>query len=117
MTFGATGNQPWTETLPTPRGAQFTGRTFCRFHMTGDPRTVPAVAEIWATSDPAVEGHAHDSDELLYVLRGAIEVNGRSLRTNEMVFIPRGDSYRARVVSSEGSHVLRLLKKSGFRSC
>jgi mannose-6-phosphate isomerase-like protein (cupin superfamily) len=66
------------------------------------------VAEIWATSDHAVEGHAHDSDEMLYVLSGSIEVNGRTLAPNEVVVIPRGDSYRARVVSEEGSHILRV---------
>jgi mannose-6-phosphate isomerase-like protein (cupin superfamily) len=108
MKFGATVGQPWSETLPTARGARFVGRTFCRFHLSGDPATIPAVAEIWATSDHTVDGHAHDSDEMLYVLSGAIEVNGRTLRANDVVFIPRGDSYRARVVSSEGSHVLRV---------
>jgi hypothetical protein len=45
---------------------------------------------------------------MLYVLSGAIEVNGRTVRANGVVFIPRGDSYRARVVSSGGSHVLRV---------
>src|SRR5690242_5319403 len=99
MTFGSTQGQPWSETIPTERGAHFTGRTFCRFHIVGDPRTVPAVGEIWATAEHAVEGHAHDTDEFLYVLRGAIEVNGRLLQANEAVFIPRGDSYHARVVS------------------
>lgn len=108
MTFGTTREQPWTETLPTARGAGFTGRTFCRFHFTGGAAAIPSVAEIWATSDHAVEGHAHDADELLYVLSGAIEVNGHTLQANEMVFIPSGDSYRARVVSQEGSHVLRV---------
>ena len=108
MTIGTTKGQPWSETLATSRGASFTGRTFCRFHVVGRSSAEPTVAEIWATSDHAVEGHAHDSDEMLYVLSGAIEVNGRTLANNEVVFIPRGDSYRARVVSEEGSHILRV---------
>lgn len=108
MTFGATKGQPWSETLPTARGASFSGRTFCRFHVVGRSSSEPTIAEIWATSDHAVEGHAHDSDEMLYVLSGAIEVNGRMLEANGVVFIPRGDSYRARVVSAEGSHILRV---------
>jgi quercetin dioxygenase-like cupin family protein len=108
MTFGTTGGQRWSETLPTGRGAGFAGRTFCRFHITGGVGTEPAVAEIWATPDHAVEGHAHDADELLYVLSGAIEVNGRPVRANEVVFIPRGDHYHARVLSDEGCHVLRV---------
>ena len=108
MTFGATKGQAWSETLPTSRGAAFTGRTFCRFHVVGRSSSEPTIAEIWATSDHAVEGHAHDSDEMLYVLSGAIEVNGRTLVPNEVVFIPRGDSYRAKVASPEGSHVLRV---------
>jgi len=108
VTFGATKGQPWSETLPTSRGASFTGRTFCRFHVAGRSSSEPTIAEIWATSDHAVEGHAHDSDEMLYVLSGAIEVNGRTLASNEVVFIPRGDSYRARVVSDDGSHILRV---------
>src|SRR5262245_320098 len=108
MTFGTTDGQTWSETLPTGRGAHFTGRTFCRFHIPGTPGKTPSVAEIWATPDHAVEGHAHDADEMLYVLSGAIEVNGRALRANDVVFIPRGDSYRARAISAEGSHVLRV---------
>jgi len=108
MTFSATEGQPWTDTLPTLRGAGFTGRTFCRFPIPGGSNTVPSVAEIWATADHAVEGHAHDADELLYVLRGAIEVNGHTLRAGGAAFIPRGESYRARVVSAAGSHVLRV---------
>jgi hypothetical protein len=76
--------------------------------MAGDPRTLPTVGEIWATTDHAVDGHAHDSDEMLYVLQGSIEVNGRIVQSNEAVFIPRGESYQARVVSDGGSHVLHL---------
>jgi hypothetical protein len=45
---------------------------------------------------------------MLYVLSGAIEVNGQILRPNEAVFIPRGESYRARVVSDGGGHALRV---------
>jgi quercetin dioxygenase-like cupin family protein len=108
MIFGTTEGQPWSETLPTARGAAFTGRTFCRFPIPGGSPSVPSVAEIWATADHAVEGHAHDADEMLYVLKGIIEVNGHTLRAGGTVFIPRGDSYRARVVSKEGSHVLRV---------
>jgi quercetin dioxygenase-like cupin family protein len=113
MTFGATKDKPWSETLPTSRGASFTGRTFCRFHMTGRSGSEPSIAEIWATRDHAVEGHAHDSDEMLYVLSGAIEVNGKTLGANEVVFIPRGDTYRAQVVSDDGSHVLRVAFSGG----
>jgi mannose-6-phosphate isomerase-like protein (cupin superfamily) len=108
MTFGSTQGRLWVESLPTARGVRFSGRTFCRFYISGDPRTCPSLAEIWATSDHAVDGHAHDSDEMLYVLSGAIEVNGQLVQPNEAVFIPRGESYRARVVSAEGGHVLRL---------
>jgi mannose-6-phosphate isomerase-like protein (cupin superfamily) len=108
MTFCSPQGRPWMETLPTQRGARFTGRTFCRFHLSGDSRTLPSVAEIWATSDHAVDEHAHDSDEMLCILSGTIEVNGQILRLNEAVFIPRGETYRARVVSAEGGHVLRV---------
>src|SRR4051794_17862959 len=113
MTFGTTKGHRWSETLPTEQGASFTGRTFCRFHIVGDPKTTPSVCEIWATSDHAVEGHAHESDELLYVLSGAINVNGRLLGANEVVFIPRGSSYRACVAHDGGSHVLRIELPSG----
>jgi quercetin dioxygenase-like cupin family protein len=108
MTFGTTKSKPWIEALPTERGAPFTGRTFSRFHLTGDGGDVPNVGEIWATSDHAVDAHAHDADELLYVLSGAIEVNGRRLEANDVVFIPRGSSYGARVLTAEGSRVLRV---------
>ena len=108
MIFGTTKGMAWSETLPTARGAPFTGRTFCRCHLPGDQETVPSMHEIWATSEHAVEGHAHDSNELLYVLKGVIEVNGQTLERNEVVFIPRGTSYRARVLSVEGAHVLRI---------
>ncbi len=108
MIFGTTEGGTWSETLPTAHGTPFTGRTFCRCHMSGDRETVPSICEIWATSEHEVEGHAHDCDELLYVLRGAIEVNGRTLRVNEVVFIPRGTSYTARVLSGDGGHVLRM---------
>ena len=107
MTFGTTEGKPWIEALPTERGT-FTGRTFSRFHLVDDRGAVPMVGEIWATSDHAVESHAHDADELLYVLRGAIAVNGRRLGSNEVVFIPRGTSYRARVLTNEGARVLRI---------
>src|SRR5438045_2116726 len=106
MTIGTTQGKQWVETLATERGAQFTGRTFCRLHMHGDG--LPAIGEIWATSDHAVEGHAHDADELLYVLDGSIEVNGRSLVKHEVAFIPRGTPYAARVLGDGGSHVLRI---------
>lgn len=66
------------------------------------------IGEIWATADHAVEGHAHEADEMLYVLSGAIEVNGRTLRANEVVHIPGGSAYTARVASPEGAHVLRV---------
>ncbi len=108
MLFGTTEGQGWTETLPTSRGAPFTGRTFFRVHIPGDRETVPVICEIWATADHAVEGHAHDSDELLFVLSGEIRVNGRVLRANEVAFIPRHSSYEARVMSMEGAHILRM---------
>src|SRR5437763_1356102 len=107
MTFGKTVDKPWVEAIPTARGDGFTGRTFSRFHIIGD-RAVPQVCEIWATSDHSVNSHAHDADELLYVLSGTIEVNGQKLEANEVVFIPRGSAYSARVLSEEGSHVLRV---------
>ena len=107
MTFGTTEGKPWVEALPTGRGA-FTGRTFSRFHIVGDGGSGPTVGEIWATSDHAVESHAHDADELLYVLSGAVEVGGRRFGPNEVVFIPRGASYGARVLTEEGARVLRV---------
>ena len=107
MTFGTTEGQPWVEALPTQRG-RFAGRTFSRFHIVNAGSSVPAVGEIWATSDHAVESHAHDADELLYVLSGAIAVNGRRLGSNEVVFIPSGASYSAQVLTDEGARVLRI---------
>jgi mannose-6-phosphate isomerase-like protein (cupin superfamily) len=107
MTFGTTQNQPWVEALPTQHG-NFTGRTFSRFHILNAGDSVPVVGEIWATSDHAIESHAHDADELLYVLDGAIAVNGRRLDVNEVVFIPRGASYSAQVLTIEGARVLRI---------
>jgi mannose-6-phosphate isomerase-like protein (cupin superfamily) len=107
MTFGTTESKPWVEALPTERGT-FTGRTFSRFHLVGGGGPVPTVGEIWATSDHAVDAHAHEADELLYVLSGAIAVNGRRLGPNEVVFIPRGTSYSARVLTGEGARVLRV---------
>ena len=107
MTFGATESKPWVEALPTQR-AGFAGRTFSRFHIVNAGDEVPTVGEIWATSDHAVESHAHDADELLYVLSGAIAVNGRRLGSNEVVFIPRGTSYSARILTAEGARVLRI---------
>lgn len=107
MTFGATEGKPWVEALPTERG-KFSGRTFSRFHIIGGDDFVPTVGEIWATSGHAVEAHAHETDELLYVLGGAIEINGRKLMSNEVVFIPRGSDYNARVLSDEGAHILRI---------
>jgi mannose-6-phosphate isomerase-like protein (cupin superfamily) len=114
MTFGTTEGKLWIEALPTARG-QFTGRTFSRFHIAGAGSTVPSVGEIWVTSDHSVEAHAHDADELLYVLNGAIEINGRRLGPNEVVFIPRGAAYSARVTSEEGAHVLRVELPGGSR--
>lgn len=107
MTFGTTEGRPWVEALPTERG-RFAGRTFSRFHIANAGGAIPTVGEIWATSDHAVESHAHDADELLYVLSGAIAVNGRRLESNEVVFIPRGTSYSAQVLSDEGARVLRI---------
>jgi mannose-6-phosphate isomerase-like protein (cupin superfamily) len=107
MTFGTTEGQPWIEALPTQRG-RFAGRTFSRFHIVNLDNLVPTVGEIWATSDHAVESHAHDADELLYVLSGAIAVNGRRLGSNEVVFIPRGAPYSAQVLTDEGARVLRI---------
>ena len=107
MTFGTTEGQPWIEALPTQRG-KFSGRTFSRFHIVNAGNLVPTVGEIWATSDHAVESHAHHADELLYVLSGAIAVNGRRLGSNGVVFIPRGSSYSAQVLTDEGAHVLRI---------
>ena len=112
MTFGTTEGKQWVEALPTERGT-FTGRTFSRFHIAGAGGSVPTVCEIWATSDHAVEAHAHDADELFYVLSGAIEINGRSLGAGEVVFIPRGASYSARVVTDGGAHVLRVQLPNG----
>jgi mannose-6-phosphate isomerase-like protein (cupin superfamily) len=107
MTFGTTEGQPWVEALPTQRG-RFAGRTYSRFHILNAGNSVPTVGEIWATSDHAVESHAHDADELLYVLSGAIAVNGQRLGSNEVVFIPSGSSYSAQVLTDEGARVLRI---------
>ncbi|HKP83331.1 MAG TPA: cupin domain-containing protein [Pyrinomonadaceae bacterium] len=115
MTFGTTESKPWVETLPTPR-AGFAGRTFSRFHIVNAGDEVPTVGEIWATSDHAVESHVHDADELLYVLSGAIAVDGRRLGSNEVVFIPRGSSYSAQVLTGGGARVLRIeLPNAGGR--
>ena len=107
MTFGTTENKAWVEALPTEQG-QFAGRTFSRFHMIGGSESLPTVCEIWATSNHAVVSHAHDADELLYVLEGAISLNDQTVKANGIVFIPRGTSYGARVLSDEGAHVLRI---------
>jgi redox-sensitive bicupin YhaK (pirin superfamily) len=112
MTIGSTRRKPWTEALPTERGARFTGRTFSRFHIVGRG-TTPTVGEIWATGAHSVEAHAHEEDELLYVLSGAIEVDGRLLRENDVAFLPRGAAYAARVASPEGSRVLRIALPGG----
>lgn len=116
MTFGTTKGKPWVEALPTAHGATFTGRTFSRFHVVGNNGLVPTIGEIWATSNHSVEAHTHDSDELLYVLSGAIEIDGRRLETSDVVFIPGSTPYRARVLSDEGSHVLRVELPNGGRS-
>jgi mannose-6-phosphate isomerase-like protein (cupin superfamily) len=113
MTFGTTNGKPWIEALPDDEGERFTGRTFSRFHIVGGHRSVPHVAEIWATADHSVEAHAHDSDELLYVLSGSIEVSGQVIGSNEVVFIPRGTAYAARVISDDGSRVLRIELPNG----
>ena len=107
MTIGTTRGKAWIEAVPTDRGARFTGRTFSRFHIAGG-EGAPSVGEIWATGEHAVEAHAHDSDELFYVLSGAIEIDGRLLCVNDAVFIPRATAYAARVTSPEGSRVLRV---------
>ncbi len=112
MTIGTTRGEPWVEALPTGRGARFTGRTFSRFHIAGRGGE-PSVGEIWATGEHSVEAHAHESDELFYVLRGAIEIDGRLLRENETAFVPRGTAYAARVASPEGARVLRIGLPSG----
>lgn len=91
MTIGTTQGKQWIETLPTDRGALFTGRTFCRMHMRG--KALPTVGEIWATSNHAGEGHSHDADELLYVLSGAIEINEQRVATGDVAFIPRRSHY------------------------
>ena len=114
MTFGTTKDKAWVEALPTGSGSEFTGRTFSRFHVIGDSSgATPTICEIWATSDHAVEAHAHDASELLYVLDGVIELNGRRLQANDVVFIPKGDAYNARVLSAGGSHVLRVAFPAG----
>jgi len=106
MVVGTTQGKQWTETLPTDRGARFTGRTFFRLHILAD--ALPVIGEIWATSDHAVNGHSHEADEMWYVLNGAIEVNGQALGKNELAFIPAGSHYTARIVSDGGGHVLRI---------
>lgn len=108
MTFGTTEGKQWIEALPAEHSSTFTGRTFSRFHIIGDGGAVPNICEIWATSDHVVESHAHNFSELLYVLSGAIEVNGRRLEANDVVFIPRGAAYHARVLTDEGTHILRV---------
>jgi len=112
MTIGSTRDKAWIEAIPTARSARFTGRTFSRFHIVGRGGA-PSVGEIWATGEHAVEAHAHESDELFYVLSGAIEIGGRLLRENEVAFIPRGTAYAARVASPEGGRVLRIELSSG----
>ena len=107
MTFGTTEGKPWVEAFSTEPG-KFTGRTFSRFHILSDRMSIPSVAEIWATPDHVVESHVHTSDELFYVLRGAIEVNGKRVGPREVVFIPRNTSYGARVLTNDGAHVLRI---------
>jgi hypothetical protein len=45
---------------------------------------------------------------LFYVLSGTIEIDGRRLEAGDVVFIPKGSAYGARVLSDEGSRVLRI---------
>jgi mannose-6-phosphate isomerase-like protein (cupin superfamily) len=105
--YGTTKQRPWIEAIPTSRHG-FSGRTFSRFQLASGEPGVPNVAEIWASSGHAAAAHAHDSDEVLYVLSGAIEIDGRRLEANDVAFIPAGTAYDARVVSADGSHVLRI---------
>lgn len=107
MTFGTTQRKEWVEAIPKDESS-FAGRTFSRFHIYDADRNVPTVGEIWATSDHSVQSHAHDADELLYVLSGVIIINGCNLGPNEVVFIPKGESYGARVITSDGARVLRI---------
>jgi mannose-6-phosphate isomerase-like protein (cupin superfamily) len=113
ITIGTTKGQPWIEAIPTAHHS-FEGRTFSRFHLAGDDR-VPGVAELWVTPDHSVDAHAHDVDELFYVLSGSIEINGKRLDANDTVFIPRGTPYDARVLEESGSRVLRIALSSQRR--
>ncbi len=106
--IGSTKNKPWIEALPIPPHS-FVGRTFSRLHILSRDPAVPLVAEIWANKDHQVASHAHGNDELLFVISGAISVDGQRLAANEVVFIPSGTAYAARVESEEGSRVLRIV--------
>jgi hypothetical protein len=46
---------------------------------------------------------------------GVIAINGRELGPNEVVFIPRGAAYNARVMDGEGARVLRVELPGGAR--
>jgi len=100
MVVGTTQGKQWTETLPTDRGAHFTGRTFFRLHILAEG--LPVIGEIWATSDHAVNGHSHEADEMLYVLNGAIEVNGQTHSVKSVAFARDHDLALIRAPSVTG---------------
>jgi mannose-6-phosphate isomerase-like protein (cupin superfamily) len=107
ITFGTTKGAPWVEAISND-AHPFTGRTFSRFHLVHRDGRGPNVGEIWATADHVVEAHAHGTDELLYVLSGAVMIDGRRLEAGEVAWIRAGTAYGARVLSAGGSHVLRI---------
>jgi quercetin dioxygenase-like cupin family protein len=69
--------------------------------------TEPQLVEIRFHAHEEIELHSHDEPEIIYILKGSMEINNRTLEPGTSIFIDGGVFYQFRA-GPEGLHFLNF---------
>jgi len=91
-------NTPWVD-VPEHRSG-------IRMHEMGDPQSLQ-MYEVKMAPGAIAENHAHEQDEIIYVLGGEMHMGRRVLRAGDSVFIAGGSVYGF-AVGPDGLHLINF---------
>jgi len=96
--FHDTENTPWMEV---PEHS-----SDIRMHEMGDAQSLQ-MYEVKMAPDAVTENHAHEQDEIIYVVSGELRMGRRVLRAGDSVFIAGGSVYGF-TAGPEGLHLINF---------
>lgn len=77
-----------------------------RMHEMGDVQSLQ-MYEVKMAAGAVTENHAHEQDEIIYVVSGEMQMGKRVLRAGDSVFIAGGSVYGF-TVGAEGLHLINF---------